>query len=233
MSSTTIPPAPATWTPESLTDHRITKSLLGYGVIAGPVYVVTALIQAATREGFGITRHPWSQLALGGPGWIQVANLALTGLMIVAFAVGLRRALADGTGAQWAPRLVGVFGATMIVAANFPIDAGAGFPLGAPETTVLSTSGLVHLAAGGVGFVALAVGLLILARRLARDGLRRSATACRIVGPLFLAGFLGLASGALGALGIPVFVVCVIAVFSLLSAVSVQLYRRQPDTCSS
>ncbi len=39
---------------------RITKSLLGYGVIAGPVYVVVSLAQAVTRPGFDLTRHAWS-----------------------------------------------------------------------------------------------------------------------------------------------------------------------------
>lgn len=33
---------------------RITKSLLGYGVIAGPVYVLVSLAQALTRDGFDV-----------------------------------------------------------------------------------------------------------------------------------------------------------------------------------
>ena len=50
---------------------RVTKSLLGYGVIAGPIYVVVALAQAVTREGFDLARHQWSLLANGSNGWIQ------------------------------------------------------------------------------------------------------------------------------------------------------------------
>jgi hypothetical protein len=42
---------------------RITKSLLGYGVIAGPIYVVVVALQAATRQGFDPARHEASLLA--------------------------------------------------------------------------------------------------------------------------------------------------------------------------
>lgn len=72
---------------------RITKSLLGYGVIAGPFYIVVALAQAVARQGFDLGLHQWSLLANGGPGWIQIANFVVTGLMVIAFAVGLRRSL--------------------------------------------------------------------------------------------------------------------------------------------
>jgi hypothetical protein len=89
---------------------RVTKSLLGYGVIAGPFYLVVSLAQALTRDGFELTRHAWSLLANGELGWIQIINFTLTGAMLVAFAVGLRRALAGGRGGRWAPRLIGAFG---------------------------------------------------------------------------------------------------------------------------
>ena len=36
---------------------RVTRSLAGYGVVAGPVYVGVSLAQALTREGFDLTRH--------------------------------------------------------------------------------------------------------------------------------------------------------------------------------
>ncbi|HEU5353283.1 MAG TPA: DUF998 domain-containing protein [Actinocrinis sp.] len=72
---------------------RVTKSLLGYGVIAGPFYVVTSLAQALTRDGFDPTKHAWNLLSNGALGWIQITNFLLTGLMTIAAAVGLRRAL--------------------------------------------------------------------------------------------------------------------------------------------
>ena len=106
---------------------RVTKSLLGYGVIAGPIYVVVALAQAVTREGFDLARHQWSLLANGSNGWIQVTNFVVTGLMVIAFAVGLRRALEPGLGTRWAPRLIAVYGASLIAAGIFRADPALGF----------------------------------------------------------------------------------------------------------
>ena len=55
------PDEPCPFTP----GQRLTRSLLGYGVLAGPLYVLASLAEAATRPGFDLTRHPWSPLALG------------------------------------------------------------------------------------------------------------------------------------------------------------------------
>src|ERR1700754_1219670 len=71
----------------------ITRSLLGYGVLAGPFYLVVGLAQALTRSGYAITRHDLSLLANGPLGWIQIADFVLSGLMTVAAGVGMRRAL--------------------------------------------------------------------------------------------------------------------------------------------
>src|SRR3712207_7912275 len=54
-------------------------------------YVLVSLAQALTRDGFHLHTHAWSLLANGRFGWAQIANLALTGLMTMAAAVGLRR----------------------------------------------------------------------------------------------------------------------------------------------
>jgi hypothetical protein len=67
---------------------NVTRSLLGYLALAGPFYVVVSLAQALTRHGFDLARDEWSLLALGCLGWIQQANLILTGVMIIVGAVG-------------------------------------------------------------------------------------------------------------------------------------------------
>src|SRR5829696_4658428 len=93
---------------------RVTRSLLGYGVLAGPFYVTVSLAQGLSRPGFDLSRHEWSLLANGPHGWIQITNLALTGAMVLAFAVGLRRALTAGPASRWAPRLTGIYGASLV-----------------------------------------------------------------------------------------------------------------------
>lgn len=217
-------------TREALTADRVTKSLLGYGVIAGPIYVVASLAQAVLRDGFDLTRHAWSQLALGGPGWIQVVNFVLTGAMLIAFAVGLARALGHGPAARWSPILVGAFGVSMIAAGIVKVDPAAGFPVGVPSPAAISTSGLIHLGAGAIGFSCLTAGLLVLARRLSREGFSSLAAWTRVIAVAFFLAFAGMASTALGGAGIIVFVVAVVAVMALLSVLAVHRYRQMPST---
>src|SRR3981189_2080610 len=78
VTTTDCPPLPV----------RITKSLLGYGVIAGPIYVLAVAGQMVTRDGFDPTRHAASQLANGEWGWIQIATFVVTGAMTVAAGAG-------------------------------------------------------------------------------------------------------------------------------------------------
>jgi hypothetical protein len=81
--------------------------LLACGIVAGPLFLAVALTQGFTRQGFDLSRHPLSLLSLGDLGWIQIANFVVTGVLYVACAVGMRRALGPGPGATWGPRLVG------------------------------------------------------------------------------------------------------------------------------
>jgi hypothetical protein len=80
-----------------------TTRLLVCGIVAGPLFLVTWLIQAFAREGFDPTRHPISLLSLGSLGWIQIANFLVAGALFVAFAVGMRRVLHPSRSGIWAP----------------------------------------------------------------------------------------------------------------------------------
>ena len=206
---------------------RVTKSLLGYGVIAGPFYVVVSLVQALTRDGFDISRHSWSLLSNGSHGWIQVTNFIVTGLMTLAAAVGLGRALRPGPGATWAPRLVGVYGVALVAAGIFRADPSLGFPEGTPEGMgAVSWHGFAHLASGAVGFLCLIAACFVLGRRFATEGRTRWALASRATGVVFFAGFAGIASGAGTRLLTLAFVASVIVAWTWVSAVSIHLYRR-------
>ncbi len=206
---------------------RVTKSLLGYGVIAGPFYLVVALAQALTRDGFDLARHQWSLLANGGPGWIQILNFVVTGLLVIAFAVGLRRALTPGIGARWAPRLIGVYGASLIAAGVFRADPALGFPAGTPDGPgPVSWHGLLHFAAGGVGFSCLAIACFVIARRYSAEGRRGFAAFSRVTGIVFFATFGMLASSGGRPAANLLFTAAVIAVWAWMSAVAVNRYRQ-------
>ena len=143
------------------------------GVVAGPLFIAVLLIQAFAREGFDLSRHPLSLLSLGGLGWIQITNFVVTGALLVACAIGMRRVLRPGRGGTWAPRLVGAFGVGLILAGVFTTDAGAGFPPGAPAGAPeqISWHGILHEVGFGLAFFGMVVGCLVFARRFA--GLKR------------------------------------------------------------
>jgi Protein of unknown function (DUF998) len=95
------------------------RNLLGCGIVAGPLFVIASLAQAFTRNGFDLGRHPISLLSLGSPGWVQIANFVVSGILYLAGAIGMRDALRSGRGSTWGPLLVGVTGVGLIVAGVF------------------------------------------------------------------------------------------------------------------
>ncbi|WP_433617637.1 DUF998 domain-containing protein [Dactylosporangium sp. CA-139114] len=202
--------------------NRITRSLLGYGVLAGPCYVGVSLAQALTRDGFDLTRHAWSLLSNGSLGWLQIANFVVTGLMVLAAAAGIVRAVPRG---RWAGRLVGVFGASLVAAGGLRADPALGFPAGTPDGPgTVSWHGAGHLVAGSVGFLAVAAAAWVLARHQSR-GL---AIYSRVSGTLFLLAFAGIASGN-SAPGFTLgFAAGVAIIFAWLAVVSIRLYRMLP-----
>jgi Protein of unknown function (DUF998) len=167
---------------------RPTLVLLACGVVAGPLFVAVALLQAFTREGFDLGRHPLSLLSLGELGWIQIANFVVAGLLSVAFAVGLRRVLQSGRGSRWGPLLVGAYGVGLIMGGVFVTDAGAGFPPGAPAGAPeqLSWHGMLHAIAPVLAFVSLIAACFVLARRFAGLGQRGWAGYCVATGVALL-----------------------------------------------
>lgn len=213
-ATTTCDPATAT-----------TRSLLGYGVLAGPLYVGVSVALGLTRDGFDFGRHGWSLLANGPYGWVQVVDFVLTGLCVLAFAAGLARA---GAGRR-APRLIGVFGASLVAAGIFRADPALGFPAGTPaDTATVSWHGMLHFAAGGIGFLCLIAACLILARRYAAAGRRRMALFSRVTGIAFVAAFAGIASGSAGPT-VPAFTAAVVLVWTYLAAVALDSYRTVTD----
>jgi hypothetical protein len=211
----------------------ITRSLLGYGVVAGPFYVVVGLAQALTRGGFDLTRHDLSLLANGPLGWIQIANLVLTGLMTIAAAVGMSRSLrvlGGGPGTVWGPRLVGAYGVGLVGAGVFPADPAYGFPPGTPDgpPSTIGVGGLGHLVFGGLGFLALVAGTVVLARHHDAAGRPGTAWFSRVTGAVFLLAFLGLASGSASPAIVLGFWVGVLLVWTWLAIVCLDLYRRTP-----
>jgi hypothetical membrane protein len=207
----------------------VTRSLLGYGVLAGPFYLAVGVIQALVRDGFSFARHPLSVLAKGPGGWVQTANFALTGLMVIAAAVGFARVL--GPKARLTSWFLGAYGAGMLVAALFPADPVDGFPVGTPlgPPTSMSTTGMVHFIVGTLGFTALGIACLVAARAMSRRGERSLARYSIASGVGVLVAFFG--GGALSSLPIGILGIwlAVIVGWAWLVVMSRHLYRVAPD----
>ncbi|MFJ4878577.1 DUF998 domain-containing protein [Streptomyces sp. NPDC088745] len=178
----TATPARTAVIPSRPGDHRALRC----AVAAGPLFLGAGAAQALTRDGFDLTRNALSQLALGGAGWVQALNFLVAGALLLVGASGLRRTRAAGRGG---PVLIAVFGLSFWAAAAFPADAGAGFPVGAPEATAITGTGAAHMAAGMIGYLALCAAFFVLARPLAERGHRTWAAASRVVPAVVLAGF--------------------------------------------
>jgi hypothetical protein len=199
----------------------VTRSLLGYGLLAGPFYVVVSLSQALSRDGFDLTRHSWSLLANGDLGWLQITNFILTGLMVITAAVGLGRSQR-----KTEARLIGTYGLSLIAAGLLRADPAFGFPLGTPAGPgPVSWHGVGHLVAGSIGFAALIAACFVAGRRYAKLGNRSMKTFSRITGVVFFAAFAGIATGGGSVVTTLGFVAAVVLAWSWLFTVCLDQYR--------
>jgi hypothetical protein len=99
---------------------RMDRPLLIAGSLAGPVYIGVGLAQALLRPGFDITRHDLSLLANGELGWIQIGNFVLSGVLVIAGALGLRRTLRNRPGRTWGPLLLAGYGLVRLARRRMP-----------------------------------------------------------------------------------------------------------------
>jgi hypothetical membrane protein len=223
------PRAKATGTgkPDCSPADRVTRSLLGYGVLAGPLYIGSALVQGLTRPGFNLLRDDVSLLSNGSLGWIQVLTFVVTGSMVIAFALGVARAVRSGRGHTWAARLVGIYGLGLFLAGVFVADPMNGFPPGTPDgrPAVISLHGMLHIIVGGIAFLALVAACVVIGSRFASQGRRAWALYSYASGIVFLLGFIGVASGSGSTAIVLGFWLAVIVAWTWIAAYAVYLYR--------
>jgi hypothetical protein len=123
----------------------ITRGLLWCGVAAGPLFLLTALAEGATRADYHPLRHPVSSLALGPHGWMQVANFLVTGALYLSYAVGLWRAPRTVVGTRIGTILIGAAAVGLLGAGAFVTDPVSGYPPGTPSAAGdYTTSGALH-----------------------------------------------------------------------------------------
>ena len=206
----------------------VTRSLLGYGVVVGPFYLAAGVGQALVRDGFDLARHPLSLLANGPGGWVQTANFVLSGLMVVAAAIGMARVL--GRASRAMPWFLGTFGVSMLAAAVLRADPVDGFPVGTPlgMPTTISPMGMGHFIAGMIGFVSLAISCFVAARAMSRRNEKTMSRFSLFSGFAIVLGFFGgfIPGVSLGVAGIWF---SVVVGWIWLAVLSLHLYRVSPD----
>lgn len=205
----------------------ITRSLLGYGVLAGVFYMTAALILGLTRDGFDFSAHPLSILMLGEGGWMQSVNLIVTGAMVIAAAAGFARSMDGSASARRTGVLIGIFGVALIGSAIFPPDPMVGFPPGT-ETTEASMSGILHLALGAIGFLCLAAAGLVVAGWFSKQSLSGMDLYSRISAAIIAIGFVAAATVPPENGGILALWIAVVTAWLWLGISSATLYRSVP-----
>lgn len=189
-------------------DTLETRTLLTLGMIAGPLYIIVSLVQALTRKGFDMRHHAFSILTAGNLGWIERLNFCITGALLVAGAIGIRKVLKEGHGGKWTPRLLAVLGVGFAAAGIFPVDPTMGFPSGTPMTNnSVSWHGMLHLLFASLAFIGLIAACFVMARRFAVQKQRSWAIASRVMGVLLVGALAGVCSGSKGSFITPIFIV--------------------------
>ena len=129
------------------------RGLLWCGVVGGPLFVVVFLLNDRVRDDYDPVRDFVSEAAIGPGGWVQITNFVVTGVLMIAFALAVSRAVT-----AWTGRLVGLFGFGLISAGIFVSDP---VPTSAP-----TWHGAAHNAVSLVVFVALPAACFTAARWL-------------------------------------------------------------------
>jgi hypothetical protein len=152
------------------------KKLFVCGAIAGPLFTAAWIVEGATRANYDTLRYAISSLSVGQSGWMQITSFIITGLLILAFSVGLRHAIRPSD-SVWGPLLVGLAGIGLIGAGIFVTDPFNGYPPGTPILpTVRTTHGILHDLFGTPFFLGLPITCFVFARLFTRRGERSWAT---------------------------------------------------------
>lgn len=183
MSSPQTRPRATTQARPDRPPSRRTLAVAGWAGVLGPaLFTVTFLVQDVVRRPeHSPLADPVSALEVGPHGWVQQANFVVFGLLTLAFAVGLHRALRPTRWGVIGPALMFVSGICLVLAAVFPLAADA-------DGVIYDPGG--HTVVGRVFFGSSALALLFLTPRVAHHlSWRRLAPWIGLAGTIALVAF--------------------------------------------
>jgi hypothetical protein len=147
-----------TRTSKSTSAHPNDRRLLIAGIVAGPLFFASAIVQGILRDGFDLRRHALSQLSTGDLGWVQMLTFVATGIGVAALGIAVLHAGNRVAGRRTIASGLLLFGLGFVVAGLFPTDPANGFPTGTPDGIgPMSWHAMVHITAAVTAFFGLAV----------------------------------------------------------------------------
>ena len=142
--------------------RKRTRVLSVGGIIAPVSYTVVAIVLGLLWSGYSHVTQAISELGgVGAPNAVimNTAGFALTGILIIVFALGLYYGLDKGSGSKIGPALVAVYGLGMFGIAFFPWD----------NVNLASFTSTMHSLIGWPQWIGLTLGLLVLAHTFKND----------------------------------------------------------------
>jgi hypothetical protein len=166
------------------------------GAIAGPLFVITVLIEGAARTHYSAFLYPLSSLSIGNMGWAQISNFIITGILLLFFSLGLKQVF-NATGSKFrGPLLIGLAGIGLIGAGIFVTDPVFGYPANEPlRLRQFTFHGHLHDLFSMFVFICLPWACFVFRKNFIRTGKQKLAAYSAITGfamiAFFIAGSIG------------------------------------------
>jgi hypothetical membrane protein len=145
----------------ALERRRSVIAALAAAGIAGPLlFTVVAVVHSLLRSDHSLVALPISALAVGPSGWVQDVNFVMTGVLFLAYPIGLHLEVRQTRWGVVGPALLVLSGAGLVLAGVFPaVDASGN----------LTYDSLGHTVASFMAFLGTGGGFIVMSRRLAGD----------------------------------------------------------------
>jgi hypothetical membrane protein len=145
----------------TLQRRRSVIAVLALAGIVGPIlFTVVALVHSLLRPDHSLVGLPISALATGPSGWVQDVNFVISGVLMLAYPIGLHLEIRQTRWGVVGPALLVLSGAGLVLAGVFPaVDASGN----------LSYDSLGHTVASFMAFLGTGGGFIVVSRRLAGD----------------------------------------------------------------
>lgn len=164
------------------------------GIAMPIIFAVLVTVGGLFYEDYSHAKHAISELGGITARYpvIQNINFFVSGILIMAFSVGLHRGIGGGRGSNLGPVLFFIFGLiTTVVQPFLPLDPGGEF---------VTLTGTLHNVTGLGSFLFAVVGIFVTSRRLRQDpgwqSCRNFSVVSSVVALVSLLAWIGIAKGA-------------------------------------